>query len=536
MRVKRLLSVLQSAATITGMQIGRWPQWVLVWAMAMNLACGPKDPPADDSTPEPESQEEVEPFALLLSELEDSSSYLVVRESTPHADYERYRIWFSQPLCHGVCPEETRRFWQQAVVHLRDPAAPVVFTVTGYALWPEVEDELTEPTMLLGANQVHLEHRHFGLSVPELRDGDDPSIWQYLTTETAANDFHAVIEALRPHFEGPWLGTGISKGGTTMLYQEYYHPDDFDAVLAYVAPLSFGLEDSRYPEFLGSLQAESCFAAVRELQAHVLNNFSDYSVSLYDLHEPEVTLSDAESALINSALNLEWVFWQYRGAPECAAITEIDVDDTQAMLLLLELAYTEDFDSTLAAPIEFYQFGPYIYQVLNEIGYPADDFSHFDDAIADLASSNIQSSLFDPTDANASLGTPWESLPPVFDELAMGEVDTYLRGEAENIMLVYGEYDPWTAGEATLFDAPHNHVVMVPQASHWATLAGLPETERSQAVDDLEAMLGLSSANTHALRRWAGRAVARSSPAPHRPRASCNPGSLGPQALRRPVP
>jgi hypothetical protein len=45
------------------------------------------------------------------------------------------------------------------------------------------------------------------------------------------------------HLQGKWVNTGASKGGMTSVYHRRFFPNDLDANVAYVAPLSYSQED-----------------------------------------------------------------------------------------------------------------------------------------------------------------------------------------------------------------------------------------------------------------------------------------------------
>jgi hypothetical protein len=124
--------------------------------------------------------------------------------------------------------------------------------------------ETTEPTFLLGANQLLVEHRFFGPSTPQ------PATWEHLSVEQAAADHHRIVEAFKPLYSGRWVSTGASKGGMTSLYHRALYPEDVDATVAYVAPNSYGPEDPRYIQFLDRVGDADCRAKLDALQRDVL--------------------------------------------------------------------------------------------------------------------------------------------------------------------------------------------------------------------------------------------------------------------------
>ncbi len=70
------------------------------------------------------------------------------------------------------------------------------------------------------------------------------------TSKNAADDLHAIITSLKRLLKGKWLAQGSSKGGLTSNLLCYYHPEDLDLTIPYVAPLCNGKYDSRLFDFI----------------------------------------------------------------------------------------------------------------------------------------------------------------------------------------------------------------------------------------------------------------------------------------------
>ena len=87
---------------------------------------------------------------------------------------EAYELMFEQPLDHRN--PQGMKFRQRFFVSHADYAKPVVLETSGYAAFGAKAGELTR---ILGGNQVTVEHRFFGRSVPvpvDLGISDDPAI------------------------------------------------------------------------------------------------------------------------------------------------------------------------------------------------------------------------------------------------------------------------------------------------------------------------------------------------------------------------
>src|SRR4029453_18614710 len=90
------------------------------------------------------------------------------------------------------------------------------------------------------ANQPPPGHRYFEPSRPDQTD------WSFDSIRQSATDEHRIIEQLKSIYTARWLTTGHSKGGMTAVYHRRFFPDDVDATVAYVAPISFSRADDRY--------------------------------------------------------------------------------------------------------------------------------------------------------------------------------------------------------------------------------------------------------------------------------------------------
>lgn len=169
-----------------------------------------------------------------------------------------YHIYYHQPLQHSN--PEGEKFQLRATLTIRNTNkynptnVPTLCYISGYNIDPY---KWSTPSYYIGegsrydstfelaehfkANVVQLEHRYFGESCPE-------KCWtrlEYCTSEEAAADFHAIIEALKVSLNSKWIISGISKGGQTTAYQHVYYPDDADLFVPYSAPFCYRTGDAR---------------------------------------------------------------------------------------------------------------------------------------------------------------------------------------------------------------------------------------------------------------------------------------------------
>jgi hypothetical protein len=412
----------------------------------------------------------------LLAKLRDLPGVTVDEESTEQPDLHYYILHFTQPLDHDRPDRET---FQQRVGLLhrneQDPVPMIVHT-SGYDDY--YKDTPVELTRLLAANQVSIEHRFFGESRPA-----DPD-WSKLTIEQMAADEHDIITALRTIYGGAFVTTGGSKGGAAAVFHRRFYPDDADGTIGYVAPISFSLADNRYPRYVEDIGEPACREAVRHLATLMLDTVhrpviearaqaqaqdqAGQPVHLYT----RVEIGPAVEAAVAS---LEWTFWQVFGVDRCVdvprRVDDQEPSDDQMFEFLNMISPVTDNDDDAVA-----RFAPYYYQAYSQLGFP--DYG-----------SIYLSPYLDYTDLDYihELPTPLE---PVFHEHAMLDIDDWVEHHASRIALVYGEWDPWTAGRIALGLADDSKSYIVTHGTHHSEIIGLDN-------DDREDVLGK-------LRRWTG--------------------------------
>lgn len=430
----------------------------LAWLGTM-AAC-PMDAAPDRIDPVDAAPDAGDEITELLLAIPGAS---VVEEFSFNLGYRRFRIAFEQPLDHG--DPDGPRFTQMLSLMHRDVAAPTVVVSTGYHDF--LLGSLTEPAVLLDANQIVIEHRYFGESRPQ------PADWQYLDIEQAAGDHHRVIQTMRPIYTGQWVSTGASKGGMTSIFHRRFHPDDVAATIAYVAPLNLAVDDARYETFFDELGkspgAGDCVQRVRDLQrqtllrrAELLPYFGEQAMKMgYTFQR----LGGLEAALEMGVVELEWTFWQHYGLSSCDILPPGSAtgEAIAAFIDATRVLWTmSDQEVSL--------FEAYYYQVLTQIGYPSVPFGH----LADLLKFDYEAGL--------ALLAP-EGVTPVYDPEPMRDVAEWVASEAERIILIYGAHDPWSAGAMTLSKSADAYSFIAPAASHGAGLGDLAFEDSERAIE-----------------------------------------------------
>ncbi|MDI6100356.1 S28 family serine protease [Actinoplanes sp. NEAU-A12] len=404
----------------------------------------------------------------LLDQLRAIAGLSVISE-TQGAGYRFFVLTYRQPADHRHPGQGA--FEQRLTLLHRSSDAPVVLATNGYGLAAAPRPAQTEPTALLGANQVSVEHRFFGPSRPAPADWSHLNIWQQATDE------HRIVTAFKTVYDGRWIQTGASKGGMTSVYHRRFYPNDVDGVVAYVAPNDVvNPADRAYDRFFDTVGTPECRAALDGVQQEALRR-RDRLVPRLEAAAAAGgwtfgrTIGTADRSFEMTVLDSVWAFWQYSSAADCATVPAATATDDALYGWIDDVAgwsfYT---DQTL----EYYW--PYYYQAASQLGWPSLRFEH-------LRGLRAHPGLYT---ANASL--PAE-LRRAHHPLPMLDVDLWVRTNAERMLFIYGENDPWGAERFTP-NKRDSALFVAPGANHGANISRLDPADAAAA--------------TAMLRRWAG--------------------------------
>jgi hypothetical protein len=445
-------------------------------ALALSLqACGgdASSAPAAPGTPTQALQSSALAEATdILVTLRSIPGVAVVREAVSRVPGTRFfQIEFEQLVDHQR--PEGARFRQRMTLLHRSTGAPVVLASTGYGI-SSVSSQ-TEPTALLQANQLLVEHRFFGPSTPQ------PATWEHLTIEQAAADHHRIVEAFKPVYGAKWVSTGGSKGGMTSLFHRAFYPEDVDATVAYVAPNSYGPSDPRYIQFIDRVGDADCRQKLRDFQRDVLERREElvpYMAATGAEQGVFYGLLGPDKAFEYTVLELPFAFWQYQPASRCALIPAPG-SAPELMLGFLDFAvglrYLGDGD--------LYYYAAYYHQAATQLGSYRADERHLGDVLR-YPRGYVSSAL---------VPFPVEQHP--FDSAAMHQVEAWVRNNGERILLVYGENDPWSTGAFEVRERNDAFRFFVPGGTHSANISRLPAAERAFARERLATWAGLAPAS-----------------------------------------
>jgi hypothetical protein len=403
----------------------------------------------------------------LLTRLRAIPGLTVVAETQP-TGYRFFVLTYTQPVDHKNPKAGT--YQQRLTLLHRSETAPMVLFTNGYNLAATPSPSRTEPTRLLDANQISVEHRFFTPSRP------DPADWRDLTTWQEASDEHRIVTAFKKIYGAKWIQTGGSKGGMTSVYHRRFYPRDVDAVVAYVAPNDhINPADRAYDQFFVKVARESCGTALENLQREALKR-RDRLVPMLAAdavtygYTFEHTVGTIDRSFELTILDTAWAFWQYVGESGCGSVPPPTATDAEIYAWIDAVVwfgfYTDEALET---------FLPYYYQAATQLGWPSLQFEH-------LRGLTRYRGIYQP---NAILPAELRSR---HNPLPMLDVDFWVRTQSVRMMFIYGEYDPWGAERFT--PSRHDsHLYVAPKAPHGARIANLTAEDAAAA--------------TATLRRWA---------------------------------
>ncbi|MCB2220808.1 MAG: peptidase [Bacteroidetes bacterium] len=397
-----------------------------------------------------------------LKALQDKYNFSFRQLETEKFFSEKYLLTFEQPLNHN--DPQSGTFTQRIFLSHLDFQSPVVFITEGYAAgYASYSNYINELSLILNGNQVCVEHRFFGESLP------DPLNWEYLNVYQAASDHHNIIEFIQEVYSGPIVNTGISKGGQTAMYHRYFFPDDVKATVAYVSPLNFSIEDKRIYQFLENVGDSTTRKRIFDYQMEMFRN--------KNLYLPEFEKLAVKKGLTFSmgllqgyeltVLEYSFAFWQWGITP----VDSIPMPATSPENMVHHLNQVAGIDWVSNEGID--KIYPFFYQALTEIGFYGYDITPFQDFI-----SFQENPTFDFTIV--------EDLNIHYDPEPMQQVDCFIRHQAKNMIFIYGETDPWTA---TSVDLTYNQgllKIIKPHGSHLTRISNLPEEEQRLVITTLK--------------------------------------------------
>jgi hypothetical protein len=372
---------------------------------------------------------------------------------------QSWELWFSQPVDHKKPKGE--RFPQRVIYKHKDFGKPMVIAIEGYSIY---SSRSTEPTKLLDANQIIIEHRFFEKSRPK-----DSIPWGYLNIYQAATDQHKIIQAFKPFYKNKWVSTGISKGGQATIYHRYFYPKDVDVSIPYVAPLNFSSEDERVYTFLENVGTPECRQRVRDFQEQLFKRKKSIMPKVEELAKSGgyTFQFGLERAYDINVLEYSFAYWQWSGL-SCEQIPQASATDTELFNHWIRVA---SFDFIEDKGVDVIR--PFFYQAMTEIGMYGYEVEPWREYLSDTT--NITFDFTMPKGHKA-----------VFNPESMQKVNQWVQQKGNYMLYIYGEYDPWSATAAMPTSKTNAAVFINPGGDHTTRIKSFPSQMQQEIYSTLE--------------------------------------------------
>lgn len=373
-------------------------------------------------------------------------------------------VMIEQPLDHNN--PDGPKFSQRLYISHIDPGKPMVLVTEGYSAKYYFTSEIARE---LKCNQIIVEHRYFGRSMPDSLD------WGKLDTWQAASDHHKITETFKQFYPADWIATGISKGGQTVMYHSFYYPEDIKVKVPYVAPLNYSIEDPRIYTFLNEVGKRRDRRKIHRFQKMMLKDQEKYLPSFKEFSDNKNYTYDyaggLEKAYEYCVLEYSFAFWQWGYVPA----SKIPGKSAAPMKAIEHMNKVAGFDYLTDEFIIEYQ--PFFYQALTEMGYYGYDLNEFGDYIKHVDNPTFTFTL------------P-ENVETEFDNELWRDLESYLCNEAEYFIFIYGEQDTWSATGVFELSADAKSKVFVKEGgSHRTRINNLPEEEKEEVYTTIRVYL-----------------------------------------------
>ncbi|MFO8001400.1 MAG: S28 family serine protease [Marinilabilia sp.] len=395
--------------------------------------------------------------------LHSRSDIVSIEEVTADSVFlKAWLLFVEQPLDHD--DPDKGSFTQRVWLSHRAEDAPMVLINEGYMAPRNYSAELAE---LLEANQVIVEHRYFGESVP------DSVQWKYLTIEQAAKDHHRIVEMLKEIYREKWVNMGVSKGGQAAMIHRALFPGDVDVTVSYVAPFNLEKEDERLIRFFDQVGTSKQRERIFEFQKEVLKRKEELMPLFRELAEArEYTYRmGMERAFELVVLEYPFSLWQW-----CGPVDQIPSPDSPAEELFDHLQQASDFE--YFSDQLWDDIGPFFYQAYNELGYYPYLASPVKPWLNEIEADTVSNKFMAPEAGTLS-----------FNDKAPSRILHRLKEIDPEMIVITGENDPWSA--TSIETEGFNNVLKVekPGGCHNTRISNLPDSLRQEVINKLEQWL-----------------------------------------------
>ncbi len=389
-----------------------------------------------------------------------------VQKVQPLPGYQQcYLLYIKQPVNHQN--PDSAYFWQRVWLSHRAFDRPVVFITEGYSDPRNYASELAD---MLKANQIIVEHSFFGKSVP------DSLSWSNLTLFQECQDLHHIRQILGKIYHTPWISSGISKGGQTTIAYKFFFPSDVKASVPYVAPFTFSKEDPRVIDFIEhKVDSKQCRQKVINFQRAVLEHKKELlPLFISFAKKNNMTFNEVggyESGFEHGILEFSFSFWQW--GHKCSDIPR-DVMHTDSTIAILAKVNPFDFFSDQNNTT----LRPYYYQALTEMGIYTYDTTLFPGLLKYARNPHFDYTL--------------KNIPhPKYSNCLNKIMFQWLTYNGNNMIYIYGGYDPWGACAMIVDTTKVNALKLVyPTGSHRTRIRTFDQHTQKRILDSLSRWTG----------------------------------------------
>jgi hypothetical protein len=384
---------------------------------------------------------------------------------TPEGYEAAYELKIRQEIDHN--DPSKGYFYQRAYLSHKGYDNPTAIITNGYG---RPSNNITEVAELIDANQINVEHRYFLESSPDSLDYD------YLNFEQVTADLHKINQLFRNIYNGKWVSTGISKGGTTTIFYRYFYPDDVDVSIPYVAPVNHSNEDLRIYEFLDNIGSKQCRQDIEAYQMDMLRN-SDEMRSLLKWYvkgkDLKFSYLNMDEAYEYAILEFPFSFWQY--GHDCALIPKSSDSTEKKLQYFLDIVGLDFYsDSSMES------YASHYYQSGTEMGYYGYETEEFKGLLEYISAESHPSAVFMPNKMKANF---------------KGELTNRVSKWAEtapNMIYINGALDTWSATAVPTSDKT-NALFFFMEGKHHANarIRNMSENDKKRLIKSLNTWLDI---------------------------------------------
>ncbi len=330
-----------------------------------------------------------------------------------------YELKIKQPLDHADLSKGF--FYQKVFLSHNGFDRPTVIVTEGYS---RKQNRIYELTNYLSANQIDVEHRFFGESMP------DSLNYEYLNLKQVTADLHHIKQLFSKIYTSKWVSTGISKGGATTVFYRYFYPEDVDVSVPYVAPINRALEEPRIYNFLDTIGSEDCRKKIKAFQVNLLSKRDKVLplLKFYSLGaKADYTYHTLTEAFEYTVLEYPFSFWQY--GHDCDAIP----DNSSSLEDMVEYLVGVS-DITFFSDKMINTYASHYYQSATEMGYYGYETKEFEGYLVALPNDENPQATFLPNKMKVN-----------FEGQLLKDVNDWLDKEGNKFIYIYGAIDTWTA-------------------------------------------------------------------------------------------